>query len=85
MILAMGGDLSNEQVVGRGAVLLNPHLVSEEMVEEVVHGQGLESSGHRGDEGVVFGTQTGKKIKGELVFVQRLLVAARVEKICLFC
>jgi hypothetical protein len=56
-------------VVGHEAVLLDPHLVREEMAEEVVHGEGLELGGHRGDEGVVFGTQTSEKIRGELIVV----------------
>jgi hypothetical protein len=69
MITATGGDVGDEQVVGHEAVLLDPHLVREEMAEEVVHGEGLELGGHRGDEGVVFGTQTSEKIRGELIVV----------------
>lgn len=46
------------------AAISGPHLVDKKVAEEIVHGEGLDPSGYRGDEGVVFGTHTREKIRG---------------------
>lgn len=42
------------------------------MAKKIIHGERLDPSGHRGDERVIFRTQTGEEIRGELVIIQRL-------------
>jgi hypothetical protein len=58
-------------------VLLNPSFVSKEVAEEVVHGERLKLGCDRGDEGVVFGTQTSKEVRGELVIVEWLVGSSK--------
>jgi hypothetical protein len=72
-ISVMGGSVGDEQGIGSGVVLLNPSFMSK----EVVHGERLKPGCDRGDEGVVFGTQTGKEVRGELVIVEWLVGSSK--------
>jgi hypothetical protein len=57
--LAAGGEIGCEQWLGLN-VLLNPHFMGKEMAKKIIHGERLYLGGYRGDERVVFGTQTGE-------------------------
>jgi hypothetical protein len=37
------------------------------MAEQIIHGERLNSGSHRGEKGVVFGTQSSKKRRGEFI------------------
>jgi hypothetical protein len=51
-------------------VFLNFHFVGKEMAKEIIHGERLYLGGDRGDEGVIFWTQTGKKIRSEFEIIE---------------
>jgi hypothetical protein len=53
-------------------MLLEPHLMGEQLTEEVIHGERFNSSSHRSDKEVIFGTQAREEIRGELLIVQQL-------------
>jgi hypothetical protein len=76
-ISVMGGGVGNEQGIGSEAVLLNSSFMSKEVAEEVVHGERLKPGRDRGDKGVVFGTQTDKEVRGELVIVEWLVGSSK--------
>lgn len=54
-------------------VLLEPHLMGEQMSKKFIHGEGFNPCSHGGDKWIIFWTQSSKEIGGEFVVIQRLV------------